>query len=99
MAKKQQERSELEHLRAENRNLKSEIRHLKKELARKQKREHQYSDLEQRAQEIELAGQEEQVVVNNVKCPECSGNLSETSIGVRILITCDKCTYRKTKKQ
>lgn len=93
------ERSEVEQLRGEVRSLKSEIRHLKKELARAQKRQHQLEDIEQREQDLELEEKAtEYVAPTKAKCPECGGNLQETNIGVRTLITCSGCNYRQSKK-
>lgn len=97
MAKKQPERSEVEHLRAENKRLVSENKHLKKQIARSNKRSHQYQDLEEKVKDIEL----EKVtahITQAVKCPNCQGKLKETSIGIRLLISCESCNYHETRK-
>jgi hypothetical protein len=94
---KQKDRSEVEHLRGEVKNLKAQVRHLKKELARKQKRQHQYEDLEEREKDLEETLVAE-IIEDVSRCPKCAAKLEETNIGVRILVRCESCDYRETKK-
>ena len=92
---KPKERSELEYLRAENRKLKSENRHLKKLLGRTNKKVKAYEE------NIDLSEPE---IVNTIQlicnCPNdgCGGSLDSTDLGMKTLITCSDCSYRKTIK-
>jgi len=93
---KSKDRSEAENLRGIIRNLRAENKHLKKQLSRKDKRAFQYEDLEDKLRDIET--KEEYVEVEVNKCPKCKGKIKNIELGARILIKCDNCNYRETKK-
>jgi predicted nuclease with TOPRIM domain len=93
------DRSEVEYLRGRVKELQSENRNLKKQLSRKEKREHQYEDLEEKLKEVEL--EEETEVFQEaarIKCPKCKGEIGQVAIGTRLLLKCESCGHRESKK-
>lgn len=95
---KKRDRSETEYLRGLVRSLKSQVRHLKrhnKELgAQAQRYEDHEEDMREEGEQpaVELAP----------AATECScgkGDLIHTDLGVKTLITCSACTFRKVKKK
>jgi predicted nucleic acid-binding Zn-ribbon protein len=82
----------LEQLEQEVRKLKSENRHLHKELKRSNKKYKPHHDKE------ELL--EEEHREKNPLCEQCGkGNIKSTDLGVRKLVSCTVCTFRKTLKK
>ena len=98
---KSKDKSEVEHLRGLVRELKSKNRNLEKELSRKGKREHRCENLEERERESYLEeSSENQVIPNKNICPECSERpLQYIDIGIRYLISCEKCGPQGSKKK
>ena len=96
---KQQERNELEALRAIVRNLRSENKSLKKRLNRFEKRSKQYEDLESKIQDIEMDEDFSSVAENTKKCGRCSGKIKVVDLGIRTLYKCESCGHRETKKK
>lgn len=94
MARKR-DKNELEHLRGENRKLESEVRRLKKQL-RQQEKETLNRDVDILD---ELLNQElEEKVVRKERCTQCGiGHLDVTDLGIKKLIKCSECSYRRTK--
>lgn len=93
MSKRKKEDGEnLEKLEQEMRKLKSENRHLHKQLKRSNKKykpEHNKDDL-----------LEEEHLEKNPLCEQCGkGNIKSTDLGIRKLISCTVCTFRKTMKK
>jgi hypothetical protein len=93
MAKrKNEENEEVEKLEQEVRKLKSENRHLHKQLKKSNKKykpQHNSSDLVEEEYESKIEA-----------CKECGkGNIKTTDLGVRKLMTCTVCTFRKTLKK
>lgn len=91
---KTKERSETEHLRATVKKQRSIIKHLKKEITRYTKKAHQFE-----LEEDDFDDVVEQTF-NHDNCPECQkGKLIYTDLGIRKMIRCDNCNYRKTIKK
>jgi hypothetical protein len=87
---------EVEYLREENKRLKSELRHLKKELGKTNKKVRVYEehiDLEE-PEMPEVLLNEGQTCVS----PGCTGRPVVTNLGIKSLIVCSDCGYRKTVK-
>lgn len=97
---KKKSKSEVETLRGVNRNLRKQIKHLQKQIGRKEKREYLLDDVEEREAELHLKEQlEESEFVSTGNCPECDvGKLELVELGNRVLVNCNTCKYRSTKK-
>jgi hypothetical protein len=90
--KEMDEMDEVEKLELQLRKLKSENRHLQKELKKSNKKykpQHDKEDL-----------LEEEHEEKNPPCTECGkGNIKVTDLGVRKLLSCTVCTFRKALKK
>lgn len=73
---------------AENKRLKRQVEQLRAEL----NKYHAYKPEEKKTKKEKL-----KVVKKEEVCPNCQGSIQETDIGVKTLITCESCTWRKTK--
>lgn len=93
---KKPEKSEVEWLRGENRRLKSENRNLKKQLSRRDKKVKAYEEHIDLSAEPEIVEEE---LLPKPGCPECGEPTQSVSLGVKFLITCTNCKYRKTVKK
>lgn len=83
--KKETELDENRSLRAENQKLRRDNKRLKKELNKLIARETQVED------------DELPILVIREKCPSCNGeNLVKLNLGVKRLMVCKDCKYRKT---
>lgn len=92
MSRKNKDLDEVEQMALEIRKLKSENRHLQKELKKNNKKYKPQHD-----KEILI---EEEHSDKNPPCSECGkGNIKVTDLGVRKLISCSVCTFRKTLKK
>jgi|LakMenE18May11ns_1017448.scaffolds.fasta_scaffold9959583_20 hypothetical protein len=90
--KKGEGEDEVEKLEQELRKLKSENRHLHKELKRNNKK---YKPQHNKEELIE-----EEHLEKTPLCQECGkGNIKTTDLGVRKLISCTVCTFRKSLKK
>lgn len=96
MAKKDKG-SELEYLRGLVRSQKSIIKSLKKELSRSTKRSQQYQDLEERIAE-DTVEEEKPFFIESEKCPKCSKKIEVVDLGIRKLIVCTDCNYKRSRK-
>lgn len=99
---KTRERSELEVLRADNKRLKKENTELKRRASRLEKRSQRVEDVEEFFEEMAF----EEAAINKTQfkdknsCPEClEGMLVTSDLGVRTMVTCNKCKYRKSSKK
>ncbi len=101
MAKKKSG-SELEYLRGVVKNQRAIIKNLKKQVSRHDKKAHQYNDLEDKIAEADMIEDEKEngtPVFTKDKCPECSGELEEIDLNIRLMIKCSGCPYRKIVKK
>lgn len=96
MAKKDKS-GELEYLRGVVKQQRSIIKHLKKEVGRSNKRSHQYEDLEDRLSE-EYVEEEKVLFTESEKCPSCSKKIEIVDLGIRKLIVCESCGFKKSRK-
>lgn len=87
---RQKTHSETEHLRGQIKNLKSENRQLRKRLKELEKQSHFYEEIADEAIE--------EVKVKNT-CKACGeGVLQEVDLGIKVLVKCDSCDYKRTRK-
>lgn len=92
MSRKKAPLDEVEQLELEVRKLKSENRHLQKELKKNNKKYKPQHDKEDLI--------EEEHKEKNPPCSECGkGNIKTTDLGIRKLISCTVCTFRKTLRK
>jgi len=97
MGKKNRDRSDVDRLRDVIRTLKSENRNLKKQLGKTNKKVKAYEEHIDLSVESEIV--EDQSMPDSPGCPECGEPVQSVSLGVKILITCTSCKYRKTVKK
>lgn len=94
MARKR-DRSELEHLRGEIRRLESEVRRLKKQL-RQQEKETLNRDIDILDELLNHELTEKETKLE--RCSQCGiGYLEVTDLGIKKLIKCTECSYRRTR--
>lgn len=93
---KRPEKSEVEFLRGENRRLKSENRNLKKQLSRQDKKVKAYEEHVDLSVEPEIVEEE---LLPKPGCPECGSEVATVSLGVKFLVSCTNCKWRKTAKK
>jgi hypothetical protein len=95
VAKKSKDESELEYLRGMNRQLKKQLKKVTRQAGRAVKEVNKQLLEDQEDVEVEL----EEVETNKTeKCPQCGLRASLISLGVREVIVCDKCKFRKSRK-
>jgi phosphoglycerate-specific signal transduction histidine kinase len=92
---KKRERSEAEYLRGELRKLKAENRHLRKELGRTTKKVKVFEETVDLQEEPEMT-----LEAATDLCKSCGkGQIQTVDLGVRVMVTCTQCTYRKAYKK
>lgn len=92
------DKNEVEHLKGIIRTLKSENRHLKKKLNSYGKKIRGYDQLVSDAEDDD----EPPPLLKTIKaaCPECNSEaLDNVELGVRSMVVCRDCGYRKTTKR
>ncbi len=91
------DKSEIEHIRAENRKLTKENKMLRRDIARLSKRSQDIEELEEQLKEH--SSEEEHIYIDPTQCKSClKGKITTTSLGIRIIKTCNGCTYREVTK-
>lgn len=70
---------------------------LRKRLRQLEKNKHIYNDLKLDYDELIEANNKQENIRGPIKCPKCLiGHLNSTDLGIRMLIICNSCLYRKT---
>lgn len=87
MAKKKTH-DKFEHIKGENRRLRKKVKTLQKELQRAL-----HSDFEKLYEEDEVEHPER----NEAGCPKCGKELQSLELGIKTIILCKECDYRKVK--
>lgn len=88
------DKSEIEHVRALNRQLEKENKMLRRQVARLSKRSQDVEELEEALKEEQIT--QEHNYVDPTQCKNClKGNVKSVSLGVKQLMSCDSCNYRK----
>lgn len=100
MTKKNKNHSDTENLKGIIRKQEKIIRSLKKETSRSSKKQQQVQDyIEELEQELDEDDLQDPPVKNDDKCPECKkGYLEIVDLGIRKMILCGACNYRKIRK-
>lgn len=97
---KSKDKNEVEYLRGLVKQLKSENRNLKKQVGRSEKRKAIVDQMEQDAQEHLMEIETERVEIKEKdSCPDCGKSVDKTDLGVRWLIMCDHCGFRRSIKK
>jgi hypothetical protein len=92
---KKPERNELEYLRGLVREQKAQIRHLKRQLSRAGKKVKIFEETVELSEEADCP-----IEPLTDQCEHCGkGQVQTTDIGVRVLITCNVCDYKKSYKK
>jgi hypothetical protein len=100
MAKKSKEKKPAEFYKSIIRKQKKQIQDLSKKAARGNKVKERYEELESElVDQLLEAEMEDTVVYDDNSCTEClKGKLEEIPLGIRKMIICSNCNYRKVIK-